>query len=161
MNEQPWRISHSDDVQKWYDKLSPDDKIRAKENFKRLRENGPQLREPHSKSLGQGLYELRFRCQNVNTRVTYHRHGQEFRTLTVFRKQRQNERNEVEKARLRMRQDRARLAERGDGERGSGGNNLGKSNKITQQDRSKSRQSRTDSNRRHDTRPKRTKGRGR
>ncbi len=28
------------------------------------------LRMPHSRSLGDGLYELRFSCQNVNRRIT-------------------------------------------------------------------------------------------
>ena len=58
------------------------------------------LRMPHSRSLDDGLYELRFSCQNVNRRITYvfepDRHAV---TLTTFRKERNNERAEVRRAR--------------------------------------------------------------
>lgn len=58
------------------------------------------LRMPHSRSLGDGLYELRFSGQNVNRRITYvFEPDRQAVTLTTFRKQRQNERGEVLRAR--------------------------------------------------------------
>lgn len=55
---------------------------------------------PHSQSLGQGLYELRFDLANRAQRITYmfddERH---IITLTVFHKQRNNEKQEVLRAR--------------------------------------------------------------
>jgi hypothetical protein len=139
-----WSLTHSAEVEKWYGSLNNDDKRRADAAFDRLRQGGPELREPHSKSLGDGLRELRFKAQGVNTRVTYHRNGNEFRTLTVFRKQRQNERNHVERARLHMKQDRARIQKEGErtqgsGERGQSGQNR---QRTRQRDRDPARQGR-------------------
>ena len=58
------------------------------------------LRMPHSRSLGDGLYELRFSGQNVNRRITRAcEPDRQAVTLTTFRKQRQNERGEVLRAR--------------------------------------------------------------
>ncbi|MGH3095105.1 MAG: type II toxin-antitoxin system RelE/ParE family toxin [Streptosporangiales bacterium] len=121
MADEQWRVSLSSDVEKWYDRLGARDKTLAERAIARLQEKGPNLREPHSKPLGDGVHELRFKAENVNRRVTYYQNGNEFRTLTTFRKQRQNERHEVEKAKLRMKQDRTRLAERGRDERSSAG----------------------------------------
>jgi hypothetical protein len=115
-----WRITHSDEVNRWYDTLRGKDLAAANRAFAGLQARGPELREPQAKSLGDGLRELRFKCQGVNTRVTYHRNGNEFRTLTVFRKQRQNERNHVERARLQMKLDRARLEKEGERTQGGG-----------------------------------------
>ncbi|MQA06028.1 MAG: type II toxin-antitoxin system RelE/ParE family toxin [Streptosporangiales bacterium] len=134
MNDQKWTIAHSKDVQDWYKGLNSAHKARADQAFDRLQQQGPQIREPHSKSLNGGLYELRFRAQNVNTRVTYHRNGNEFRTLTVFRKQRQNERTEVEKARLRMKSDRA-ILDRAGKEQGGSGQQRGQGGRQAQQSR--------------------------
>ena len=58
------------------------------------------LRMPHSRPLGDGLHELRFSCENVNRRITYmFDPDRRVVTLTTFRKQRQNERTEVLRAR--------------------------------------------------------------
>lgn len=135
MNDQKWTITHSKDVQDWYKGLSSADKARADQAFDRLQQQGPQIREPHAKPLNGGLFELRFRAQNVNTRVTYHRNGNEFRTLTVFRKQKQNERTEVEKARLRMKSDRA-ILDRAGKEQGGSGQQQGRGGRQAQQSRS-------------------------
>ena len=64
---------------------------------------GPQLRVPHSRALGSGLYELRFDLGKVAWRITYwFAPAQRIVLLTVFRKQRMNERVEVERARLAL-----------------------------------------------------------
>lgn len=69
----------------------------------RLAVQGSRLRMPHSRSLGAGLYELRFDLGRSAVRVAYffasHRRVV---LLTVFRKQRTNERHEVGRARRAM-----------------------------------------------------------
>ncbi|MGH8929469.1 MAG: type II toxin-antitoxin system RelE/ParE family toxin [Egibacteraceae bacterium] len=70
-----------------------------------LAANGNLLRMPHSRSLGQGLCELRFRCGGVARRITYcFLPGQRIVLLTVFRKQRQSEQREINRARDAMTQ---------------------------------------------------------
>ena len=55
---------------------------------------------PHARPLGDGLFELRFTCQGTARQVTYYIDTQRnVITLTTFRKQRQNERREVARAR--------------------------------------------------------------
>lgn len=57
--------------------------------------------------LGSGLRELRFSCEGVARRVTYYFDPErKVIVLTTFRKQRNNERGEVERARRAMGQDR-------------------------------------------------------
>ena len=55
---------------------------------------------PRSRNIKGGLYELRFKCQDVERRISYtfssHRH---IITLTTFRKQRNNVRHEVARPR--------------------------------------------------------------
>lgn len=68
----------------------------------RLRLQGNQLRMPHSRSLGEGLFELRFSIQDatVAQRITYtFEPQQKIITLTTFRKTRDNEQREVIRAR--------------------------------------------------------------
>ena len=58
---------------------------------------------PASRALGDGLFELRFDIVRVAWRVTYFfANQQRIVLLTVFRKQRQNERHEVQRARQSM-----------------------------------------------------------
>jgi hypothetical protein len=55
---------------------------------------------PLAKPLGDGLYELRFQCEDVARRITYvFDPGRRVITLTTFRKQRRNERAEILRAR--------------------------------------------------------------
>lgn len=69
----------------------------------RLTERGNELRMPVSRSLGDGLFELRFDLGRVARRVTYYfASDRRIVLLTVFRKQRQNERAEVRRARQAM-----------------------------------------------------------
>ena len=66
----------------------------------RLAALGSTARMPLSRSLGAGLFELRFTLGPTARRITY-RFTQDGRIvlLTTFRKQRNNERNEIARAR--------------------------------------------------------------
>jgi hypothetical protein len=106
-----WTVEISAEVEPWYATLKIRDKIRDKamadRAFDRPAENGPALRMPHARALGGGLFELRFTCENTARRVTYYCIGPQRKiiTLTTFRKQRQQERREIERARRAMVQD--------------------------------------------------------
>lgn len=95
-----WAIEFSEEVRLWYVALTPTGKASTDRVLERLASQGNMLRMPHSRSLGDGLYELRFSCENVNRRITYvFDPDRRVVTLTTFRKQRQNERAEVLRAR--------------------------------------------------------------
>ena len=67
-----------------------------------LAAKGYRLRMPHSRSLGDGLFELRFAIMRatVEQRITYtFETGRMVITLTTFRKMKQNESKEVARAR--------------------------------------------------------------
>ena len=68
-----------------------------------LGQQGPELRMPHSRPLGDGLYELRFDLQQgaVAQRVTYFFQGDVI-ALTTFRKTRQVESAQIRRARRAM-----------------------------------------------------------
>lgn len=98
-----WTIEISDEVADWYSCLNDKDKAAADRALDRLAGHGPHLRMPHARPLGGNLYELRFTCQGVARRITYYIDPDRLViTLTTFRKQRQNERREVERARRTM-----------------------------------------------------------
>ncbi|MHB1986913.1 MAG: type II toxin-antitoxin system RelE/ParE family toxin [Acidimicrobiales bacterium] len=85
----------------------------------RLSEHGSALRMPHSRSLGSGLFELRFDLGRVSQRLTFFFAGERrVVLLTAFRKQRSNERSEVERVRLVMRRsiEQGHTANEGDDE---------------------------------------------
>ena len=83
-----WRLLLTPEVQKWYDKLSQSDRWRADNAFTKLVEQGNALRDSDSKRLDRGLFELRFRCEGVQRRVTYtFESSRRALTLTTFRKQ--------------------------------------------------------------------------
>lgn len=64
-----------------------------------LADFGHRLRMPHSRSLDEGLFELRFDRGRSAWRITYwYRPDAVIVVLTVFRKQRNNERAEVVRA---------------------------------------------------------------
>lgn len=75
----------------------------------RLAQLGSAARMPLSRSLGEGLFELRFTLGPTARRITY-RFTADGRIilLTTFRKQRNNERTEISRAR-QVAQDCARL----------------------------------------------------
>jgi hypothetical protein len=99
-DDQPWHVELSEEVDEWFDTLSIKGKAQAVRALDLLAERGAALGMPHSRKLDDLLWELRFRCDQVNQRVTYtvepERH---IITLTTFRKQRSNERKEVQRAR--------------------------------------------------------------
>lgn len=72
-------------------------------HVERLADRGNSLRMPASRALGDGLFELRFDVLRVPWRITYF-FATDHRVvlLTVFHKQRQNERTEVQRARWAM-----------------------------------------------------------
>jgi hypothetical protein len=97
-------VEISPEVETWYAALNSKDKAMADRAFDRLAEHGPTLRMSHARPLGGGLCELRFTCEGTARRVTYYTDPRRrVITLTTFRKQRQNERREVTRARQAMR----------------------------------------------------------
>lgn len=89
-----------DEVTEWMDVLSDDDWERTVIIVDRLADLGPTARMPLSRSLGDGLFELRFALGPTARRITY-RYTKDARIilLTTFRKQRNNERHEIARAR--------------------------------------------------------------
>ena len=70
-------------------------------HVERLAERGNQLRMPASRALGKGLFELRIDLSRTARRITYYfasGPGRRIVLLTTFRKQRQNERAEINRA---------------------------------------------------------------
>jgi hypothetical protein len=87
-------------VAEWIDGLTASEFGAVAFRIDRLASVGPTLRAPHSKALGDGLYELRFDLDRVAWRLTYWFAPQRrIVLLTAFRKQRMNERAEITKAR--------------------------------------------------------------
>lgn len=94
-----WDLELSDEVVRWYVQLNGRDRAFADRALDRLVSTGSQLRMPHSRALGGGLHELRFTCEGVSRRIAYaFGEGREVTMLTTFRKQRERERHEVERA---------------------------------------------------------------
>lgn len=97
-----WTVIVSPEVADWYRGLKPADRRLVDKMLDMLRALGNQLRMPHSKSLGDGLFELRFPIQQatIAKRITYtFQPQQRIITLTTFRKTKNNERQEVTRAR--------------------------------------------------------------
>ncbi len=68
-----------------------------------LGERGAALSLPHARSLGSGLRELRFQLRDEQRRITFWiAPDRRIVLLTTFRKRRQNERREVDRARARL-----------------------------------------------------------
>lgn len=89
-----------DEITAWLDTLSRSEWERVVVVVDRLAVLGSAARMPFSRSLGEGLFELRFALGPTARRITY-RFTKDGRIilLTTFRKQRDNERNEVARAR--------------------------------------------------------------
>ena len=95
-----WTVEFSDEVLTWYQGLTPEGKAATRRVLTRLEDAGHMLGMPLSKQLGGGLRELRFTCEGVASRITYVLEPERKAiTLTTFRKQRQNERREILRAR--------------------------------------------------------------
>ena len=87
-----------DELVEWLGTLSEQEHDRVVVD--RLADLGSRARMPFSRSLGQGLFELLFSLGPTARRITY-RLTKDGRIvlLTTFRKQRSNERAEIERAR--------------------------------------------------------------
>lgn len=95
-----WTVDFSNEVRDWYLSLSPEGKAATGRIVALLEERGHLLSMPHSRQLGGGLRELRFTCEGTARRITYVLDpDRKAVTLTTFRKQRDNERREVIRAR--------------------------------------------------------------
>jgi putative component of toxin-antitoxin plasmid stabilization module len=89
-----------DEVVEWMGSLGDAEWERAVVVIDRLVALGPSARMPLSRGLRDGLFEVRFRLGSTARRITY-RFTQDGRIirLTTFRKQRNNERAEIARAR--------------------------------------------------------------
>ncbi len=97
-----------DEIVEWLEELSEQEHDRVVVLIDRLVALGFEARMPFSRSLGQGLFELRFTLGPTARRVTY-RFTKDGRIvlLTTFRKQRNSERAEIERARKQSAADAA------------------------------------------------------
>jgi hypothetical protein len=99
----PWEVEIEPEVQEWLIGLGEDDFAQAAAALDRLAERGNTLRMPHSRPLGEGLFELRFSCEGVARRIPYwFAPEQRIVLLTTFRKTRDNEHREINRARTAM-----------------------------------------------------------
>lgn len=89
-----------DEIVDWMDSLDDDEWDRTVVVIDRLAELGSSARMPLSRSLGDGLFELWFTLGPTARRIAY-RFTKDGRVvlLTTFRKQRNNERTEITRAR--------------------------------------------------------------
>ncbi len=94
------QIELHDEVVEWMDSLGDREWERVAVVVDRLAVLGSSARMPLSRSLGDGLFELRFTLGPTARRITYRftRDGRII-LLTTFRKQRNNEHTEVDRAR--------------------------------------------------------------
>jgi len=95
-----WEVEAEPEVTEWYLGLSGNDRDLVAERVDLLANLGHMLRMPHTRPLGEGLFELRFDMSRRSWRITYwHRPDGVIVLLTVFHKQRDNEAREVARAR--------------------------------------------------------------
>ena len=98
-----WTIELEPEVEEWLDALTPIDFATVLPHVERLAERGSALRMPASKPLGEGLFELRFDLARAAWRIPFFfAAGRRIVLLTVFHKQRMNERHEITRARAAM-----------------------------------------------------------
>jgi len=98
-----WSVELEPEVEQWMSGLTVHEFPSVLPHVERLGERGNTLRMPASRALGDGLFELRFDLLRVAWRITYFfATGRRIVLLTVFHKQRQNERAEVQRARWAM-----------------------------------------------------------
>lgn len=99
-----WDVELEPEVEDWLETLSLADFASVLPHIERLAERGNTLRMPASRALGAALFELRFELKRAAWRITFFfTDGRRIVLLTVFRKQRMNERHEIERAREGMR----------------------------------------------------------
>jgi hypothetical protein len=100
--EEPWTVEDSEEVATWYRTLAQPDRMIVDRMVHRLSTFGSALRMPHSRPLGDGLFELRFALQRgtVDQRITYvFDLDKRIITLTTFRKTKSSETRQVGRAR--------------------------------------------------------------
>lgn len=98
-----WTVEAESEVDEWLDNLDNRSFDIAKTHINLLERLGSNLRMPHSRSLSDGLFELRFDMNRRAWRITYwFTTDQIIVLLTVFAKQRNNERAEVQRARTAL-----------------------------------------------------------
>jgi len=93
-------VEAHDEIVEWFEGLAQSEWERVSTVIDRLASLGSQARMPLSRSLGEGLFEVRFTLGSTARRITY-RFTTDGRIilLTTFRKQRNNERSEETRAR--------------------------------------------------------------
>lgn len=95
----PYEIEMEPEVRLWLETLSAQHYRQAEEKAELLAEYPTTLGEPHSRSLGDGVRELRFSLSGNAIRVTYWLlPGKRIVLLTVFRKSKMREDAEVKRA---------------------------------------------------------------
>ncbi len=98
-----WSVELEPEVERWLESLPAGLFAAAAARVDHLAEHGAALRMPRSRSLGEGLFELRFDLGRNAQRITFFFPGERrIVLLTTFHKQRQNERSEVARARNAM-----------------------------------------------------------
>jgi hypothetical protein len=95
-----WTVELEPEVEKWMLALPMSQFSLVLPLVERLAEIGNHMSFPHSKSLGAGLFELRFNNANQTWRITYYfANDRRIVLLTVLAKQRLNERHQIQRAR--------------------------------------------------------------
>jgi hypothetical protein len=98
---EPWRIEIEPEVRQWLELLPDDQYDKAERAADMLAAAPTTLAEPYSRHLGGKLRELRFTMDGNSVRITYWLASERrLVLLTVFRKTKQRETAEVERARL-------------------------------------------------------------
>jgi len=93
-------IEAHDEIVEWFDELRQNEWERVSVVVDRLGSLGSKARMPFSRSLGEGLFEVRFTLGSTARRITYRfTNDDRIIPLTTFRKQRNNKRSEVTRAR--------------------------------------------------------------
>ena len=93
-------VEAHDEVVEWLSGLNDGEWDRVAVMIDRLAQAAQQARMPLSRSLGDGLFELRFSLGSTARRITYRfTSNGRIVLLTTFRKQRDNEWAEVARAR--------------------------------------------------------------
>lgn len=84
-----WSVELEQEVEAWIEDLSAREFAVVLVHVERIAERGSRLRMPASRSLGEGLFELRFDLNRVARRITYFfvpDPEQRIVLLTTFRK---------------------------------------------------------------------------
>ncbi|GAB3730774.1 type II toxin-antitoxin system RelE/ParE family toxin [Nocardiopsis nanhaiensis] len=98
--DEPWKIEIEPEVRQWLELLSDAHYDKVERAADMLAGRPTSLGEPYSRHLGGKLREQRFTMDGSAVRITYWLASERrIILLTVFRKTRQRERSEVERAR--------------------------------------------------------------